>query len=256
MLSEYGLANGRSGPCTSIACCATTGSWPCATSSAPTRSTLGRARRSRSPITRWRTCTCAIRHVSRRSRRCSPAVPGVEAVLDRHAQAAHRPRSRTQRRTGCDRAAGRVVHLLLLAGRHARAGLRAHRRHSPQARVRPRRAVPRSDAALSEDQDRGGAREEGARFPVPAGGDPARRDARPRVARAHHRRAGRWPRVHLVRKTRPDAGDSLHSRARPDPVAPFRLRPATDQSRGCTPRMHAADARRGCTRKHTDTSTS
>ena len=75
--------------------------------------------------------------------RCCEALAGVERVLDARGQARRGPRP-----PALGRARGRsprrpLVHLLLLARRRARARLRAHRRHPPQARLRPGRAVPR-----------------------------------------------------------------------------------------------------------------
>ena len=81
---------------------------------------------------------------------CWSDCAGVERVLDEEGKRAvglDHPRSGE---LVADRPGRPLVHLLLLARRRARARLRAHRRHPPQARLRPGGAVPRSGAAAPE----------------------------------------------------------------------------------------------------------
>ncbi len=126
---------------------------------------------------------------------CLAALPGVERVLDaagKRAAGLDHPRSGELVASPSPT----LVHLLLLARRRARAGLRAHRRHPPQARLRPGRAVRRPGAALPEARAwrRGWRRRRSAA--LPDGRHPARRDAGARLARPAHRpRRGR-PAVH------------------------------------------------------------
>ena len=103
------------------------------------------------------------------------------------------------------------------------ARLRAHRRHPPQARLRPGRAVPRpgDPGAAAGDRLAAGAQE--ARLPHAAGRHPARRVAGQGLARPDPRRPGEGPaaddapgRPARRRRAR------RHRRARPDPAAPRR----------------------------------
>ena len=149
VLSEYGLVRRRPARCTSTACCARRACSRSATSSAPTRSIAGASEA-------FAVADHQVAHVYvRESARASPrsqallrAVPGVDHVLDRSEQA--------RATASITSASGELV---AIAARdrwftyyywlddRARAGLRAHGRHPPQARLRPGRAVPRSDAA-------------------------------------------------------------------------------------------------------------
>ena len=90
----------------------------------------------------------------RRGARIVAALPGVERVLDRDEQRALRARSSALRRARRAGAAGRLVHLLLLARRPPRAGLRAPGRDPSQARLRPGRAVRRSGDPLAQARRR------------------------------------------------------------------------------------------------------
>ena len=76
-----------------------------------------------------------------------------------------------------------VVHLLLLVRRRARAGLRAHRRHPPEARLRSGRTAARSGDSQSNTDGRLEAGEEKPRFPDAARRHPARRHAGQGIAR-------------------------------------------------------------------------
>ncbi len=116
--------------------------------------TRGRPARSRWPTTRWRTSTSTTPPTCPRVRDMLAGLSGVDEVLDRDGAGAvrHRPPARGRaRRRG---RAGRVVHLLLLARRRPRAGLRARRRDPPQARLRPGRAVLRPGGPAGEGQGR------------------------------------------------------------------------------------------------------
>ena len=100
-----------------------------------------------------------------RARRARRARARARRAPRRRARArrrrATRARASTTRApaTSSRRAAERLVHLLLLARRRARARLRAHGRHPPQARLRPVRAVPRSRRSRSRScASRGGSR--------------------------------------------------------------------------------------------------
>ena len=120
----------------------------------------------------------------RGARRCSRPSPGVGEVLD---EAGKREYGLDHDRSGelvPDRRAGRLVHVLLLAGRREGAGLRAHGRHPPQARLRPGRAVPRPGDPHPAARARLAARAQEARVPHADGRDPARRHARARARTA------------------------------------------------------------------------
>ena len=171
------------------------------------RSMPARARRSPWPTisrARLRPRTGADR---RRCKALLERLPGVERVLDRREQAAIGLDHERSGELVAIAAARSLVHVLLLARRRARARLRAHRRHPPQARLRPGGAVPRSGADAAEAESRGDAREEGARLPLPDGRDSARRVAGAGLARPRHRSAGRRAGVHLVGEGR-DHGTS------------------------------------------------
>ena len=132
-------------PCTSTACCARPGcSRASARSAAASCSTPAPRAPSPSPITRSRTSTCATAPRRPRSRRCSRSSTASSGCSDDDGKRAlGLDHARSGELVG-DRRGGPLVHLLLLARRRARARLRAHRRHPPQARLRPGRALPRS----------------------------------------------------------------------------------------------------------------
>ena len=134
---------------------------------------------------------------SRRTRfaRCSRARRASSTCSTTTGKARAQDRPRSRRRSRRHRRARRVVHLLLLARRPARARLRAHRRHPSQAGLRPRRAVPRSGDSRAGADRRLEARQEEPRVPDADGRDPARRHARQGLARpAGAGRYGRWAR--------------------------------------------------------------
>ncbi len=82
---------------------------------------------------------------------------GVERVLDEDGKrAAGLDHPRSGELVAISKA-GTLVQLLLLAGRRPRARLRAHRRHSSQARLRPGRTVRRPGDPLADAGDRAGA---------------------------------------------------------------------------------------------------
>ena len=146
-------------------------------SSAARCSTSAAARRSRWPTTSSRTCTCTTPRASPRCGRCSRGVPGVGEVLDEDGK----------REYGLDHP--RSGELVLIAEPDAwftyyywldddkAPGLRAHRRHPPQARLRPGRAVPRPGDPRAAARDRLAAGAQEARLPHADGRDPARRVA-------------------------------------------------------------------------------
>jgi hypothetical protein len=74
------------------------------------------------------------------------AVEGVAGVLDAAGKTRRGPGPPALGRSGGVRGGGRVVLVLLLGGRRARAGFRAGRGDPPQVRLRPGGAVPRSGA--------------------------------------------------------------------------------------------------------------
>ncbi len=135
-----------------------------------------------------------VAHVYVNDRTRLPAVrqwlehlPGVDRVLGAGRAGGRAPEPSARRRPRRRGRAGRLVHLLLLARRPARARLRAHGRHPPQARLRPGRAVPRSSHPAA-GADRGlEAAEAQARPARAARRDPARSHAGPRLARASDR---------------------------------------------------------------------
>ena len=114
---------------------------------------------------------------------------GVDVVLDREEQAGIGIDHERAGRAGRDRRAGRVVHLLLLARRRPRAGLRADRRDPPQARLRPGRAVLRPERPGGEAQGGVRAGPQEARPAVLDAGRPARPGAGARQPRPAARRA-------------------------------------------------------------------
>ena len=119
-------------------------------------------------------------------------LPGVERVYDAADKPATGSIIRVPANSSRSRMRGSLVHLLLLARRPPRAGLCAHRRDSPQARLRSGRAVPRSRNLLAETRDRQTAGVAQARIPRPDGRHPAGRVAGSRLP---------WPR-HRPRRTR------------------------------------------------------
>ena len=72
------------------------------------------------------------------------AIDGVERVLDRAEQAAYEIDHPSSGDLDRDRRGGRLVRLLLVAGRRIGAAVRPRDRHPPQAGLRPGRAVLRS----------------------------------------------------------------------------------------------------------------
>ena len=170
-----------------------------------------RARRARSRAARRRRVGCVrrgrppdcarLRRAARaRARREGAAAQpaGRRARARRSRQALARPRpsalGRARRDLGCEE----LVHVLPLPRRRARARLRAHRRHPSQARLRPGRAVRRSEAADAEAAHRDASRAEGDRHAIPDGRHLARRDARARLSRPPDRPARRRAAVHHV----------------------------------------------------------
>ena len=147
---------GDAARCTSTARCARPGSLRVRDELGPRAARRRRvARRSPSPITRSRTSTCkrperiaevagAARAARRASSACSTTPASARSASITRARASSSPIAR----------ADRWFTLLLLARRRARARLRAHRRHPPQARLRPGRAVPRSGDRAAEARRR------------------------------------------------------------------------------------------------------
>ena len=122
-----------------------TGSWPCATSSASSCSTPGAsaafAVADHQVAHVYVNDPCAAR---RGPRHCVESTPGVERVLDAAGKREYRIDHPRAGDLIAIAEARRLVHLLLLARRRAGAGLRANGRHPSQAGLRPGRAVPRS----------------------------------------------------------------------------------------------------------------
>ena len=152
VLSEYGIRTSNR-PCTSTA--------RCAKRAVAVRDELGGELLDAGASARVRCGGPSGRARLRQRPRAWPRsgavskTPGVDAVLDADGKRAigldHRVR-RSRRR----RRAGRLVHLLLLARRAARAGFRAHGRDPPKARLRPGRALPRSGDSTPRCRSAGG----------------------------------------------------------------------------------------------------
>ncbi len=96
-------------------------------------------------------------HLIEEARRIVAGIARRRARARSHGAASHRAGSSPLGRARRHRAAGRVVHLLLLARRPPRAGFCPPGRYSSQARLRPGRAVPRPRHPLSQGSPWAGA---------------------------------------------------------------------------------------------------
>ena len=198
-----------------------------------------RLRRLRPP---GRACLGARSARSRR-RRGDPREGGrrrAHAVGRRATRRGPRPRARGRHRL--HERVRPLVRLRLVVRRRARTRLRAHRRHPPEAGLRPVRALPRSASPLAEGPRAAETPPPEARFPRAPRRDPARRLARARLARTRRGREGvrpgpprrpprSLPRARAPHGQRPRRDPRRDARRPPRRRAPRRTHPGDARAR-------------------------